>query len=229
MENPRVSGYYDSMLAAERLRRVYDIAPPRVRQYLDAEIDHVAGHIRPDHTILDLGCGYGRAMLRLAAKAALVVGVDKSQASLTLASRMLGADPRYLLVNADALALPFRTGQFDVIACIQNGLSAFHVDPRLLVAEAVRVTRPGGTVLLSTYSEKFWEHRLEWFRLQSRAGLLGELDTAKTGNGVIVCKDGFTGTAFKAETLMSLAKGLDVAARLREVDESSLWLEITAK
>jgi len=37
--------YYAKKLNAERLRRVYEIAGPRVCQYLQAEIDHLAGGI----------------------------------------------------------------------------------------------------------------------------------------------------------------------------------------
>lgn len=224
-----MTGYYDSDLAAERLRRVYEIAPPRIRRYLDAEMSHVLERIGQGDVVLDLGCGYGRAMPGWAVRAGLVVGVDASLASLLLAHRMLEGLPNCLLVNADAVTLPIRSAGLDVVACIQNGLSAFHVNGEALVREAVRVTRPGGAVLFSTYSPKFWDYRLEWFRLQSEAGLLGEIDQARTGDGVIACKDGFTGTAIKAETLMSLTGGLDVEARLREVDESSLWLEITPR
>jgi len=206
---------------------VYQIAPPRVRQYLEAELLHVLASIEPGDSVVDLGCGYGRAVPAWAGRAALVVGVDASLPSLSLARRRLQRIPNCLLVNADATALPLPAGGVDLVACIQNGLSAFHVDNRSLVREAVRVARPGGSVLLSTYSSKFWEHRLEWFRLQSQAGLLGEIDTERTGDGVIVCKDGFTGTAIKPEQLIALAEGLEVRAELREVDDSSLWLEIT--
>ena len=49
------------------------------------------------------------------------------------------------------------------------------------LAAAVDVTRPGGRVLFSSYAEAFWDHRLAWFRLQAREGLLGEIDEAATG------------------------------------------------
>ncbi|MGD2109726.1 MAG: hypothetical protein PVI86_10070, partial [Phycisphaerae bacterium] len=39
--------YYAERLSAERLKRCYDIAPPRIQQYLDAEIRHVLGKVRP--------------------------------------------------------------------------------------------------------------------------------------------------------------------------------------
>ncbi len=38
--------YYSQRLSARRLKRVYDIAPLRVQQYLEAEIGHVLKHVR---------------------------------------------------------------------------------------------------------------------------------------------------------------------------------------
>ncbi len=224
-----MSGYYVDRLSAHRLRRVYEIAPPRIRQYLDAEVSHVLERIRPGDTVLELGCGYGRAIPRLASRAGLVIGIDTSPASLDLAQEMLGPISNCRLLNMDAVALAFRDHAFDLVVCIQNGISAFHVDPKHLIGESLRVTRPGGKVLLATYSDKFWEHRLKWFEIQSEAGLLGELDLARTGNGVIACKDGFTGRAFSRAQLLSLTTGFDAKTQILEIDESSLFCEILVR
>ena len=140
-----MSGYYDDRLAAEHLRRVYEIASPRVRQYLEAELAYVLGRLGPGDVVLELGCGYGRAIGPLAEKARLVVGVDTSLASLALARDELKGRENVRLVNADAVHVAFRDGAFDVVACIQNGISAFHVDPRALMAESVRVAKAGAS------------------------------------------------------------------------------------
>jgi ubiquinone/menaquinone biosynthesis C-methylase UbiE len=223
-----MSDYYSEHLSADRLRKCYEIAPPRVRQYLDAEIEHVASRIRPGEMVLELGCGYGRVMERLAAKAGLLVGIDTSRSSLQLGCRLLGKTPNCRLLRMNAVSLGFRDRVFDVVFCIQNGISAFHVDQRTLTTEAVRVTRPGGRVLFSSYSADFWEHRLEWFQLQADHGLLGEIDHAATRDGVIVCKDGFTATTIGPDEFMTLTSGLNVHARIEEVDRSSTFCEIVA-
>lgn len=221
-----MSGYYDDKLAAERLRRCYELASPRVRQYLRAEIDHVAGKVRGGDVVLELGCGYGRVLAPLAARARLVVGVDTSFASLALAREELASCDNVRLMQGDAVRLGLRDGAVDVVACIQNGLSAFHLDPHQLTAEALRVTRPGGTVLFSSYAEAFWEERLAWFEAQAAAGLLGAIDYARTGDGVIACEDGFEATTFAPRDFEALAAALDLAAALKEVDGSSLFCEI---
>ncbi|RLB21785.1 MAG: class I SAM-dependent methyltransferase, partial [Deltaproteobacteria bacterium] len=121
----------------------------------------------------------------------------------------------------------FRKRVFDRVVCIQNGISAFKVEPRRLVLEALRVTRPGGKVLFSSYSPRFWNERLEWFQRQAELGLLGEIDYEATGNGVIVCKDGFRATTFGAEEFLSLVSDLHVSPQITEVDGSSIFCEMT--
>jgi 2-polyprenyl-6-hydroxyphenyl methylase/3-demethylubiquinone-9 3-methyltransferase len=222
-----VYSYYKDSLSGDRLKRVYEIAPPRVQQYLEAEAGHVAGAISQGAKVLELGCGYGRIMPELAKKAGTVVGVDTSLANIRLGMKELADLPHCSLFCMDASILGFRDRQYDCVVCIQNGVSAFHVDKRALIKEAVRVTRPGGKVLFSTYAEDFWNDRLRWFELQAGEGLLGEIDYKRTGEAVIVCKDGFTATTVSPQDFRALTRDLDAETNLIEVDHSSLFCEIT--
>ena len=58
-------GYYTERLAAERLRACYDLATPRTKAYLEAEIEFVLAKTTPSTLALELGCGYGRVLERL--------------------------------------------------------------------------------------------------------------------------------------------------------------------
>jgi 2-polyprenyl-6-hydroxyphenyl methylase/3-demethylubiquinone-9 3-methyltransferase len=220
---PGMRGYYETRLAAESLRRCYELASARVQQYLRAEIDYVVERLRPDDTVLELGCGYGRVMVDLSGAAAHVVGIDTSKASLELARRQLADRPNCLLARMDASHLAFVEGSFDVVVCVQNGLSAFHADRRRVVREALRVTCQGGKVFFSTYSDRFWEPRLAWFARQADAGLIGEIDYERTGEGTIVCRDGFQASTIGPEEFGALLDGLDVELAVTEVDTSSLF------
>jgi ubiquinone/menaquinone biosynthesis C-methylase UbiE len=224
-----MTDYYRDTLSADRLRRCYELAPPRVQRYLEAELIHVREAIRPTDVVLELGCGYGRILPELARKAALVVGIDTSPSSLRLARKTLGTIRNCVLLEMDALKLPFPNNAFDTVVCIQNGISAFHVDKGKLIRASLRVTRRGGTVLFSSYSQKFWADRLEWFEIQSHAGLLGEIDRERTTNGVIVCKDGFTSSTVTPDQFISLTSSLDADVSLVEVDESSLFCELVPR
>ena len=219
-------GYYTGKLSGERLRQFYRIASPRVKQYLEAEIRFVLGRLERDDSVLELGCGYGRVALRLAAAGRRVVGIDTSAESLTLARRLAGPDSRCEFVEMDALDLAFPDSAFDGVVCVQNGICAFGVDQRELLREALRVTRPGGRVLFSTYAERFWPERLEWFESQAALGLVGAIDHERTGSGTIVCKDGFHARSLSPEELRRLAEGLGLEPVVTEVDGSSVFCEM---
>jgi SAM-dependent methyltransferase len=218
--------YYREKLSANRLDRVYAIAPPRVRQYLDAEIDHVLSRVGPGDSVLELGCGCARVLEPLARKARFVSGIDTSFESLVHGRTKCGRSENIAFALMDAVRLGFRDGAFDRVVCIQNGISAFHADQRALVRESIRVTRPGGLVLFSSYSEAFWVPRLEWFALQAGEGLVGEIDRERTRDGTIVCTDGFTATTVGARRFAELAEELEVSARVFEIDSSSVFCEI---
>jgi 2-polyprenyl-6-hydroxyphenyl methylase/3-demethylubiquinone-9 3-methyltransferase len=218
--------YYAEKLAATRLQKVYDLASGPVRRYLAAEIDHVQTRIPPGGRVLELGCGYGRVLKVLTQQAGALVGIDTSYASLGLARHYLAGFPGVMLALMDAVRLAFPPATFDLVCCVQNGISAFRVDQRALMAAAVDVTRPGGRVLFSSYAEAFWDHRLAWFRLQAREGLLGEIDEAVTGRGVIACKDGFRATTVTPGQFRSLSSGLGRQATVDVVADASVFCEI---
>jgi 2-polyprenyl-6-hydroxyphenyl methylase/3-demethylubiquinone-9 3-methyltransferase len=128
----------------------------------------------------------------------------------------------------NAVEMGFYPGMFDLVICIQNGISAFHVDQRKLIVAAVEVTKPGGLVLFSSYSERFWEERLLWFRVQAEHGLIGEIDERATGDGVIVCKNGFRATTVRPQEFATLTEGLGKSIKITEVADSSVFCEIRA-
>lgn len=215
--------YYTRTLGGERLKRCYELAPPRVRQYLEAELEFVLEAVDTSYCVLELGCGYGRILSRLAARVGVAAGIDLSRESLLLARRE--RVPAHL-AQMDALALGIGPAAFDIVACLQNGASAVGGNPRRLLAEALRVTRPGGRVFVSSYAERFWEERLRWFELQAAHGLVGEIDHARTGGGTIVCRDGFTATTVTPAEFHGLATECGRTAQVTEVDGSSVVCEI---
>lgn len=221
-----MSDYYAIKLSAERLKKVYDIAPPRTHQYLQAEIDFVLENIDPEDTVLELGCGYGRVLKPMAQKGRQVTGIDSSKANIKAAGEFLSEFNNIRLFRMNAVELGFKENTFSKVICIQNGISAFHVDPTALINEAVRVTVTGGTVLFSSYSEEFWDERLEWFKIQSEYGLVGKIDWDKTKDGNIVCFDGFRATTLSRGDFESLMSHFKLPFKIYEIDDSSIFCAI---
>jgi 2-polyprenyl-6-hydroxyphenyl methylase/3-demethylubiquinone-9 3-methyltransferase len=217
--------YYSSNLSGERLRKCYEVAPPSVARYLICEIEHVKSRLKDSDTVLESGCGYGRVAFELAKIARRVVGIDTSVESLALARELGAGIANCEFLEMDAADLKFPDNPFDAAVCVQNGICAFGVDKELLFAEALRVTRPGGRLLFSSYASDFWQHRLEWFETQAWHGLVGEIDYRATGNGTIVCKDGFRAGAMEEAGFRELCGRFGLAPAITVVDESSIFCE----
>lgn len=101
--------------------------------------------------ILSIGCGGGEMENHLIDLGHFVVGLDLSGQMLKRASRR-GIDP---LVQADARALPFRSGCFDFVMFLE---SIGHLPLNPAFEEARRVLRKRGRLLITTYPEHIKTH-----------------------------------------------------------------------
>lgn len=98
-----------------------------------------------DEPILMLGVGTGLDLPLLPA-GAWAVGLDLTPAMLQRARRRIPADAEVHLQQGDAMALPYRDAAFDTV--VLHLILAVVPEPPRLLAEAVRVTRPGGRLLV---------------------------------------------------------------------------------
>ncbi|GAA2518986.1 class I SAM-dependent methyltransferase [Winogradskya humida] len=103
--------------------------------------------LAPGWTVVDLGCGTGRAFpgLREAVGDGVVIGVDHTPEMLD-AARVRARECGASLVLGDARRLPFRDG--GVAAVFAAGLLTHLPDPEGGLRELARVTAPGGRLVL---------------------------------------------------------------------------------
>jgi SAM-dependent methyltransferase len=104
--------------------------------------------IRPGATVVDAGCGTGRALPALRAAVGpggTVVGLDLTPQMLATARdhRLLGG---VSLLLGDARRLPLATARVDAV--FAAGLVQHMPDPAAGLAELARVTRPGGMLII---------------------------------------------------------------------------------
>ena len=105
----------------------------------------------PAPLVLDVATGTGRlprALLRQPAFDGRVIGLDLSRRMLRQAVRRTAqfAD-RLTFLWQDARQLPFDDDTFDGVTCLEA--LEFTPDPRAVLAELVRVLRPGGVLLVT--------------------------------------------------------------------------------
>ena len=105
----------------------------------------VAGPFAQGRDVLEVGCGTGLILSRLAAVARRAEGVDLSPGMLEKA-RSRGLNVK----EASATALPYPDASFDVVVSFK--VLAHVPDILLALSEMARVCRPGGYVLAELYN-----------------------------------------------------------------------------
>jgi ubiquinone/menaquinone biosynthesis C-methylase UbiE len=115
----------------------------------DWGLHHVS--IRPHDTVLDIGCGGGRTIAKLAEKctAGKVYGVDYSETSVIASCKTNSAAIAHGGVevrHGSVSQLPFPGGMFDLITAVERHF--WWPDLPGDVREVFRVSKPGGTLIL---------------------------------------------------------------------------------
>ncbi|MDQ2701031.1 MAG: class I SAM-dependent methyltransferase [Actinomycetota bacterium] len=137
------------------------LPPHVVEHYLAKRIAYIR-ELLPSGSVLDVGCGTGVVATRLADAGYDVTGVDPSAGML---EHLRENDARVTAVQGSATELPFEDSGFDLTMCV----AVMHhiADPHAVHAalgEMVRVTRPGGLILV-------WDHNPRnpyWKNLMAR-------------------------------------------------------------
>ena len=112
-------------------------------------LEHVT--IQKDFEILDVGCGGGATVARLAAIASdgRVCGVDYADGSVAVSSRKnaaLIAAGRVEIREASVSQLPFDAGTFNLVTAIETHY--YWPDLAASMLEIRRVLKPGGTLMI---------------------------------------------------------------------------------
>jgi len=132
--------YYDAFSST------YDQGRDRgYHKLIDDQAASIVRRVGQGGTALEVGCGTGLLMQRVARFAAHVRGIDVSPGMLAHA-RARGLD----VCEGSATRLPFPDGELDVVYSFKV---LAHIDPpEPALAEMARVTRPGGHVVFDAYN-----------------------------------------------------------------------------
>ncbi len=95
--------------------------------------------------VLDIGCGNGALLLKMAGGIGAGVGIDASGVMIGLARHNARSEPRLDFQVVREPMLPFPDGSFDVVTSL---LSFRYLDWDPIMNEIRRVLRPGGRILV---------------------------------------------------------------------------------
>lgn len=141
-----------------------------------ADVLELLGRADPGDRLLDVGCGTGHWSRFFASLGYAVIGVDISREMIRVARSRIA--PRCVFELADACALPFGGGSFDVVAAM--AVLAFVSDVPAVLDEMFRCVKRHGSVLVGALNRlaPLNRHRLATGRQPYASGRLlspGEL------------------------------------------------------
>jgi SAM-dependent methyltransferase len=140
-----VKAKQQQMWASGDFHVIAAIIQPTAEQLVDSADLHAGMRV------LDVATGSGNAAIAAARLGCAVEGVDYVPELLErgrLRAAAEGYDIKF--VEGDAEALPYADGQFDAVTTIFG--SMFAPDHRQAAAELLRVTRPGGTIAVASWT-----------------------------------------------------------------------------
>lgn len=139
----------------------------------------------PPRDVLDLGAGTGAAALAMKRRfrRASVTAVDIAAPMLNVARRHSRFWRPIRCIEADARALPFEAGSFDLV--FSNLMLQWLDPPDTALAEMRRVLRPGGLLLLSSFGpETLQELRAAWAAADDGVHVNGFIDMHDLGSAL---------------------------------------------
>ena len=128
-----------------------DFAVVAARIVLVAEHLCDTADLRAGWRVLDVATGSGNAAIAAARLGCEAVGVDYVPALLERGRERAAAERLDVeLLEGDAESLPFEDASFDAVTSVFG--SMFAPDHRQAASELLRVTRPGGTIALASWT-----------------------------------------------------------------------------
>lgn len=153
-EAEKTQQFYDEYAGFE-WSRLEETAYGRLQAIIHA--DFLDRHVRRGDRVLDVGCGPGRFSMAMARQGATLTLLDISRGQLNIARENVAAADLTKgidgLIHGDVVHMPLLdAAQFDVVVAFGGALSYVCEQRREAAMELVRVTRPGGILLVSVMS-----------------------------------------------------------------------------
>jgi SAM-dependent methyltransferase len=144
-EKPK-TGKLNGRLWGARARDWAELQEPMTRPVYDVVFERIGVGTQTNY--LDVGCGSGLAAQLAAERGAKVFGVDAAENLLAIAQSRV---PSGQFRVADLEELPFTEKTFNLV----TGFNSFQyaANPDAALAQAKRVTKPGGAVVIVTWGK----------------------------------------------------------------------------
>ena len=189
-----------------------------VGQQMQQRLDYVA--LQPE-IILDVGCGTGlgvHALMRRYRKAK-VIALDLSPSMLQQTRKKSGWWRRPILICGDAEALPLADNSVDLV---YSNLMLQWCNPEKVFAESLRVLRPEGLLMFSTFGpDTLKELRHCWSQIDGKAHVNQFIDMHILGDEML--RAGFSSPVMDMELMqLTYQHAYEVMTDLKSIGANTL-------
>lgn len=132
--------------------------------YLAKEVEYIISNVDKKSNVLEIGCGSGRVINKIAPLAHKVIGIDNSQLQLEDSKKLLSSHSNVELRLMGGKNILFKDSSFDTVLMLFNLLGNLSEKDKIkILKEVKRVTKNGGNILVSVYSENAAPYQMEWY------------------------------------------------------------------
>lgn len=187
-------------------QKVLKNSPPPFKIWFEKENLYLRKIITNGSVVLDVGCGTGRNIKEIVDITGRVIGIDNDEIFFKKAQKNLLEFKNVEVFLEDVQKMHFKSNIFDYVICMGATFGNFGFNKIKILKEMKRVTKNGGKIIVSVYSEEALSERLKVYK---KIGLpLKKINK----DGKIVTSEGIISEQFSKEKLKNIFNktGLDV-------------------
>jgi 2-polyprenyl-6-hydroxyphenyl methylase/3-demethylubiquinone-9 3-methyltransferase len=192
---------------------------PKIKEWLQKEIEYLKENIKPNSKILDIGCGFGRHIEIIADFSKEVVGIDDNKDMIQKAKDRLSNFKNVNLFIQNVQNLKFQDDYFDYVICMTNTFGDFPEIKLNALKEIKRVCKKNGKIIISVYNNKSLEIRKKDYE---KIGL----HVIGIKNGIICTKEGLISEQFTKSQLKEMFDKYKLKSKILELNSISLLCEL---
>jgi len=187
---------------------------PLIKDWLKKENNYLKRNIKKNAIVLDVGCGFGRNIRVITAIAKKIVAIDNNKPLCEKIIKKLSEFRNVDFFCKNAKKIHFGDNTFDYVICMGNTFGDFGKDKLKILKEMKRVTKKGGKIFVSVYSEKALDIRKKEYR---RIGI----KIKEISNGTIYTNNHLVLEQFDKEKLKKIFNSAKLKVKIIELNPIS--------
>lgn len=188
--------------------KVLKINPPSFKIWFEKENLYLRKIITKNSVVLDVGCGLGKNIKEIANFAERVVGIDNDELFFKETEKNLLEFKNVEVFLEDARKMHFKNNTFDYTVCMGDTFGNFGLNKVKILKEMKRVTKNGGKIIVSVYSEEALPERLKVYKK------IGLPITKINKDGTVIAKGGIISEQFSKEKLKDIFNKADLSVKI---------------